>query len=75
MGLVEAFLLHMENTIPEDRQVQAMDVIVRGTPTRWWETHHMTIQDWAQVAKLIKVRFHPISDFELANMYKGTEDS
>ena len=39
-----------------------MDVMVQGTLTQWWET------------MFVKVQFQPITEFELANRYKGTED-
>jgi hypothetical protein len=32
------------------------------------------IQSWEHVDELIKVWFHPITNFELANQYKGIED-
>jgi hypothetical protein len=30
---VETFLVHMENVVPVEWSIQAMDIVVRGTPT------------------------------------------
>ena len=71
---IDTLLAKMEYLVLETQRIQTMDVLVKGTPMRWWETHRRIIQDWAQVVECLKVRFHPSTNFELVRRYKGTKD-
>jgi len=73
-GLADAFIASMEDSVPETQRIQAMDVVVKGTPVHWWATHHTNLQDWVQVVECIKIRFQPPTDLELISKYKGTDD-
>jgi hypothetical protein len=46
----------------------ALDVALRETPTRWWETHKEGIEDWQHCKRLMQIRF---GTEEIMHKYTG----
>lgn len=62
-GNFEDFLDAMEYQVAEEQQVPALDVVLKATPARWWETHKEDHTTWAavQLAMLHQFVFPPVS--------------
>ena len=45
LGLSE-FFQEFEEKVFEPQRILALDVALKATPTRWWETHKRRIHDW-----------------------------
>lgn len=72
--MVDIFLAQMEEIVFENQRIQAMDIVFKGTLTRQWVTHYVNLQEWVQVMECVKLRFYPMTKFELMIQYKGTKD-
>ena len=55
-GLSEFFQEFEENVFVPQR-ILALDVALKATPVRWWETHKQTIHDSEQCHRLMMVHF------------------
>jgi hypothetical protein len=73
-GPVEAFLIHNGEGHPHGTEDSGHGCSgLRDTCMVVGDTSH-EYSELGTGGELIKVQFHPIIDFELANRYKGTED-
>lgn len=43
---VSLLILEYEREILEEQRLQALDVALRSTPTKWWGTHKRNIVNW-----------------------------
>ena len=43
---ISEFFQEFEEKVFESQRILALDVALKATPGRWWETHKQTIHDW-----------------------------
>jgi hypothetical protein len=72
-GLTEVsyFVNEFELQIPEQQRLLALDVALRETPVRWWETHKEGIEDWKHCKRLMQIRF---GTEDIMHKYTGMSD-
>ena len=71
-GLSE-FFQEFEEKFFELQRMLALDVALKATPTRWWETHKQMIFNWEQCHRLMMVRFGDLKVYH-AGIYEGPND-
>ena len=42
---VDDFLNKFEKEVPEEQQFDALKLVLRATPARWWDTHQHNFED------------------------------
>jgi len=50
---VSMFLDHFERDVPKEHWLQALDLTLRDTPTRWWGTHKDNFVDWKEYHRMM----------------------
>jgi len=68
-SFVKAFELH----IPKQQRLLALDVVLKATPTRWWDSHKEGIKYWKQCKIIMQVRFGTEVEY-IAQKYAGVSD-
>ena len=64
------FFQEFEGKVFEPQRILALDVALKATLSRWWETHKRKIHDWEQCQRLMMVHFGDI-EFYHARRYDG----
>jgi hypothetical protein len=64
------FVKVFELQAPEQKRILALDVVLKVTPSRWWDAHIEGIKDWSQCNRLIQIRFG-IEEENIAYKYIG----
>ena len=59
-GSIKDFLKAFEVDVPEEWRFWALELAMRVTPARWWETHKEAFQDWGECRKMMVLRFDPL---------------
>ena len=71
-GLCE-FFQEFEKKVLEPERILDLDLALKATPTRWWETRKWMIHDWEQCQRLMMVHFGDIEVYH-AGRYDGQND-
>ena len=53
-GLYE-FFQEFEEKVFEIQRILALDIALKATSDRWWETHKQMIRDWEKCCRLMMV--------------------
>lgn len=71
-GLIDVmtFFVEFEHVLVEHKRLLALYVALKATPTRWWVTHKIFIQDWSQCRRLMHIRLGETSEY-IADKYTG----
>jgi hypothetical protein len=48
----------------------ALDVVLKETPSRWWDAHRKEMKEWAHCSRLMQIHFGPEEE-EYAHKYIG----
>jgi hypothetical protein len=54
---ISYFVKVLDLHIPEQQILFAIDVVLKDTPSRWWDSHKERIEYWLQCKILMQVRF------------------
>lgn len=54
---VNMFLGEIEKYVPEAQIFHALDIALRSTPTRGWETHKGKLGNWEECTHMMRLRF------------------
>ena len=49
----------MESSVQEEYRMDVLDTTLKGTPTRWWETHKDDFPDSDTTQLTMMIRFKP----------------
>ena len=56
-GSIRDFLLAFEAKVPRGRRLGALNLAMRTTPARWWDTNKEAFQDWEKCRDMMVLRF------------------
>ena len=59
--------------VPKEQRFQALDVILRSTPNRWWGTLKGNIRSWRKYNRFRQIIFGKVNA-RLAGKYDGKDD-
>jgi hypothetical protein len=54
---ISMFVKTFELQVLEQKRLLALDVVLKATPSRWWDAHIEGMIDWLQCNRLMKIRF------------------
>jgi hypothetical protein len=46
-----------EEEVLENQWILSLDISLKETPVRWWDSNKETIQDWYECKRLLCIRF------------------
>jgi hypothetical protein len=46
---LHSFLIDMENKVAAEHRTSTLDIALKSSPTRWWDTHKGTLSSWDEV--------------------------
>jgi hypothetical protein len=46
---LHSFLVDMEYTVAEEQHIPALDIALKYTPARWWDSHKESLSSWDEV--------------------------
>ena len=73
LSKLSKFFQEFEEKVFEPQRILDLDVALKATPTRWWETHKQMIHGWKQCKRLMMVHFGD-SEVYHAGRYDGQND-
>jgi hypothetical protein len=56
-----SFLVDMEEKVVAEQRVSTLDIALKSSPARWWDTHKETLSSWDEVKLTIQYHFIPPS--------------
>nr|KUM49186.1 hypothetical protein ABT39_MTgene3735 [Picea glauca] len=65
---VEDLLSSMEYRVVEEQRIPALDMLLKATPARWWDTHKEDLTTWDAVQPAMIHRFVPPPEFECKDL-------
>jgi len=69
-GYLFNFLVEYEDQVGEQLMYRALDIALKATPTRWWETHKVATNTWDDACCWMEVRFGPDPE-DIKTKYEG----
>jgi hypothetical protein len=54
---ISLFVKEFELQVPEQKMLLALDVVLKATPTRWWDAHNVGMKELLKCRILMQVRF------------------
>jgi hypothetical protein len=57
---LHSFLIDMEGKVVAEQRISTLDLALKSSPTRWWDTHKETLSSWDEVKLSIQHHFLPL---------------
>jgi len=68
------FLDKFERDVLEEHCFQALDIMLRATPARWWDKHKKKFADWKEYGQMMKLWLW-YANTRIVEKYTGNDDS
>jgi len=62
-----------ERELLKEYRFQALELVLRATPSRWWGTHKENFSGWKEYMRVIKLRFGYVNT-RMIEKYSGKDD-